>query len=92
MITQLPLLEDMPAQEIAELPASLHGLPDRIRSMHRRFGSAPTGTRCRTCVHLYARQFANRYYKCDLTRETAGPGSDWRARWPACGQYERSTS
>lgn len=51
------------------------------------------GLRCGSCVHRVApwREVAGRYVKCDVdnyARATAGPGTDVRAWWPACVDYE----
>jgi hypothetical protein len=47
-------------------------------------GSGPVGEFCRTCVHAYSRHFSKTYWKCDLVKATAGPGSDIRLKSPAC--------
>lgn len=52
------------------------------------YGPGPEGAKCGSCVHLFVRSFAKNYYKCDLRRDGAGPASDHRVRWPACGAYE----
>jgi hypothetical protein len=53
------------------------------------YGPGPEGATCRTCIHLYALGgVAGHYLKCDLRKLTHGPGSDHRAKWPACGRYE----
>lgn len=56
------------------------------------FGTGPDGVRCATCSHLQARQYANRYYKCDLRRISASTATDHRVRWDACGKYEGVTA
>ena len=64
-------------------------LPDRIRAMYRLYGKA-TGYRCKDCGHFYRRRWDKTYFKCDLNRDTHGPGTDWRANWAACGKWEPS--
>jgi len=61
-------------------------LPDRITKMHKMYGEVP-GKTCKLCVHLIQIRYANTYHKCNLTRITGGPGTDWRTGWPACGRY-----
>jgi hypothetical protein len=61
--------------------------PRRLRDMHDAYGRDPQHT-CGQCKHLIARKFARTYYKCDLTRTTMGPGTDWRLGWEACGRFE----
>lgn len=52
------------------------------------------GLRCGTCVHRVTpfREVAGKYPKCSLggewARATGGPGTDVRAWWPACTDYE----
>ena len=54
-------------------------------------GSGQTGKTCKTCGH-YARPeyHGKRYRKCGLMRDhwTHGPGSDIKAKWPACREYQ----
>lgn len=56
------------------------------------YGPDPMGRTCKTCKHLYLKQYSGRYYKCDLRKNTNGPGTDHRVKWPACGKYERGVS
>lgn len=56
--------------------------------MLRRHGSGPEGKRCKHCAHIYRKEFAKNYYKCDLRGDTNGPGTDHRVNWPACGKFE----
>lgn len=56
--------------------------------MLRRYGAGPDGKKCKTCRHLYCKEFAGRYYKCDLRGDTNGAGTDHRVNWPACGRHE----
>lgn len=52
-------------------------------------GSGPVGETCRSCVHIYRRQFAKTYIKCDLIKATGGPKTDIRAGSPACSRWEK---
>lgn len=61
--------------------------PLRIRIMWSKFGELD-GKHCKDCVHLRMLQYGNRYYKCDLTKLTHGPATDWRINWTACGKHE----
>ncbi len=67
--------------------AVINPLPMRIRAMHQTYG-VTEGQTCKTCAHLVCKHFNKRYYKCDLTRQTNGPGTDWRVSWDACGLWE----
>lgn len=51
-------------------------------------GSGPAGETCRSCAHCYAVRYSKKYYKCDLVKETRGPGSDIKLKWPACARWE----
>lgn len=54
-------------------------------------GTGPQGEACKTCKHLYRRQFARTYLKCALMRAywTDGHGSDIKAKAPACRHWEK---
>lgn len=47
--------------------------------------------RCKNCKYLFYKQFARRYYKCDLRGNTNGTGTDHRKHWPACKKHEERT-
>jgi len=49
---------------------------------------AVTDTKCKDCKHLLIHQCSKRYYKCNLRKVTAGPATDHRCNWPACGKFE----
>lgn len=51
------------------------------------YGPGPEGKICKNCKHLWVKKMSGRYLKCDLRPLTAGPGSDHRAKWTACGKY-----
>ena len=64
--------------------------PERIRVMWRAFGRKE-GERGSSCAHY--RRCRNDsglkgWAKCDLSTQTHGEGTDWRARWYACGKWE----
>lgn len=46
------------------------------------------GKQCKTCVHLVRKELSATYFKCNKFKNTAGPGTDWRVSWQACGLYE----
>ena len=56
--------------------------------MVKTYGYGPEGKRCKHCSHLFKKQYAGTYYKCDLRFNTNGPGSDHRVNWSACGKFE----
>jgi len=52
-------------------------------------GTGPEGETCGTCKHIYRNRLAKTYLKCALMRRnwTGGPGTDIRARAPACRHW-----
>lgn len=53
------------------------------------YGEGPAGAICKNCTHLIRRGGCTRIYlKCDLRKNTRGPGTDHKARWPACGRFQ----
>lgn len=52
-------------------------------------GCGPAGELCRNCKHFYRKHYSRTYYKCELRGDTNGPGTDHRAKWPACVRFER---
>ena len=58
----------------------------KINPLHGFYGVLE-GKKCKNCSHMYAKLFAKKYLKCDLRNNTAGPSSDHRANWTACGKY-----
>lgn len=52
------------------------------------YGNGPDGAKCKTCKHLYAKQFSKTYHKCELRGNSNGPSTDHRVNWPSCGKYE----
>lgn len=54
-------------------------------------GLGPAGETCGSCAHLYRRQMAKIYLKCDRARHkwTGGRKSDVLVRSPACIGWEK---
>jgi hypothetical protein len=54
-------------------------------------GTGPVGETCKTCCHLYRREFAKTYLKCGLMKSywSHGRGSDIRAADAACKRWEK---
>ena len=54
-------------------------------------GTGPKGETCGSCRHLYRRRYSKVYLKCALCEPkwTGGPGSDIKARAPACSKWEK---
>lgn len=54
-------------------------------------GTGPAGENCKTCRHLCRQRMAKTYLKCGLMRAswTGGPGTDIRAKDPACARWGR---
>ena len=49
----------------------------------------PVQTRCKTCRHcLRKRHRSFRGYRCRFRRDSNGPATDHRLKWPACAKYE----
>jgi hypothetical protein len=65
----------------------------KINPMIKLYGEMP-GKKCKTCIHLFYRQFSKKYYKCELRegRCSRGPSSDHRVNFPACGKHEEETT
>jgi len=65
-------------------------LPKHIIAMHRMYGMAE-GHTCGECKHLFNLYYARTYFKCELSRLTHGPATDWRKKWQACGKFEQKS-
>jgi len=84
--------EDHPVQGVLltaprDWPAKAPAPRQRILTMHRIYGRSDD-ERCKTCVHfLRSEHCSTTYFKCGKNRITNGPGTDWRANWPACGLW-----
>lgn len=59
----------------------------RLRTMHNLYGIVK-GRTCGGCSNLCATGKNRVYYKCNLSKVTAGAGTDWRKKWVACGKFE----
>lgn len=60
----------------------------KLVRMHARHGKGPEGRQCQECAHFTQQGgVAGTYFKCQQYGVTGGPGTDWRARWPACGLF-----
>jgi len=57
-------------------------------------GTGPKGETCGSCAHLYRKQMAKTYLKCELMSATwtGGHGTDVLSRSPACMKWQPSTS
>lgn len=78
------------ADWVAREQEALVVLPERIRVMQRRYGLAPGFAVCGKCRWFHRYHQGGRWAKCDKTVQTSGAGTDWRARWPACGLFEEA--
>lgn len=60
--------------------------PTKPRGYFYHPGSGPAGETCGSCQHIFRNRLAKTYLKCSLNsaKWTGGPGSDIRARSPAC--------
>lgn len=76
-------------------PAQPH--PGRYASTKRAkptpapIGSGPEGETCKTCLHYCRVKYHDKVYlKCGLlrTRWTHGPGTDIKAGWQSCREWE----
>lgn len=69
-----------------ELPREITKYPRRLRDMWQFYGQAEGEVTCSECPQFLRREYHNRnYFKCQKSTITAGPATDWRASWPACG-------
>lgn len=46
------------------------------------------GATCGNCKHLFKRRMSRSYLKCDLMKNTFGPGTDLRIKWRGCVKWE----
>lgn len=44
----------------------------------------PESSRCGTCSHAHSSHWRSKYKKCDLVKNTNGPGTDIRFKWRGC--------
>lgn len=64
--------------------------PWNIQRLRLEWGPGPEGERCGTCRFKLSTGLRNtrRYFKCELTKNTWGPATDIRLKWPACAKWE----
>ena len=62
--------------------------PERLTQMWKMYGLGPGKKTCGECAHLITKRYGGDYFKCGLTKMTAGAGTDWRKSWLACGEFE----
>ena len=57
-------------------------------------GTGPAGETCGSCAHLYRRQMAKVYHKCELNRAkwSGGGKTDVKVRDPACEKWAAPTA
>jgi hypothetical protein len=68
-------------------PAKAKPAPNAV--MRDAYGAGPDGATCGGCFWLMREEHnAGGYLKCKKHGSTRGPGTDHRAKWPACGLYE----
>ena len=77
----------MEATLFPDFETYVNTLPERMRIMLKMYGNYP-GHQCGFCAHLKRYERGGLWKKCELTVQTGGAGTDWRARWPACGRFE----
>jgi hypothetical protein len=56
--------------------------------MVRIYGPGPEGRQCRECRFMEANVHSRTYWKCGKRRNTNGPATDHRRRWPGCRLFE----
>ena len=60
--------------------------PLRIRQMWMKHGKVEN--KCGKCIFFLRIRYAKVYRKCEKTKMTGGPGTDWLASWQACGLFK----
>ena len=92
MTTLLDLLKDPngPALSEADRKRVMASLKAKKTGHAWKPGTGTEGETCKSCKHLVRRTFAKTYLKCGLMKAqwTGGPGSDVKARDPACKKWE----
>ena len=94
MTDKLPNLDRVltPSERKAMMAKAARSLSNKkalLRSHAAMPGTGPDGQTCRSCAHLSRVEHAKTYLKCGLMSEqwTGGPGTDVRARDPACENW-----
>jgi hypothetical protein len=80
-------MNEQPPLYAADLEPSQVARPATLAGMYLIYGATP-GKVCGDCISFFWVQYARRYFKCRRAHQTAGPGTDWRVKWPACGQWQ----
>lgn len=80
-------------RNLAALAAGRHPVSGRALHMDAPPADdrAAAGPRCGTCTRLFRKVRSGTYLKCGLNA-TGGPGTDLRAWWPACAEYNPAPS
>ncbi len=60
--------------------------PTRITVMYRMYGVC-RGHHCGECKSFQRFRQGARWAKCKRTKQTGGRGTDWQAKWTACGLF-----
>ena len=76
-------MKDLFGSEVSDIVSDKKGNP-----LIALYGPGQDGKKCKPCTHLYRKKYSKVYIKCDLRKDTNGPGTDHKANFPACGKYE----
>ncbi len=89
--TQGPLFDLEPAGEREPAgDAAPPATPARHQTMIAYYGPGPAGATCGSCAKLIAVKYSRVFFKCAGSRVSASTATDWRRKWPACGQYAQA--
>lgn len=88
-MTQLPYPATHEEAEALKQSWKKRGSLKRIEYMHAKFGEIKEHV-CGECAHFRRYQQATTWFKCLLYGESGSASTDWRAKWIACGKFERS--
>ena len=69
------------ARQNLNVARGLHPMGMRLGNLHE-FAS------CGNCRHHVSRSYSRTYHKCSKTRQSGGPATDIRLKWPACELWE----
>ena len=60
----------------------------KLDLMHKMFGKADEGCKCKDCKYFKSYKHHDyRYRKCAIYGVTCSEGSDWTGKWQACGLF-----
>jgi hypothetical protein len=64
----------------------------RVLSGRHPFGLelGPADSTCGACSHLVRIRYAKTYLKCEVSKQTRGPGTDVRVKWRGCEKFRPS--